>query len=272
MDAERVTRSTNKRLLRCPQCALSPRFRSECVSAKRRKTKVSAGHTLASTVATRRPTAARQGHSVQKTIACSRFAVRVQRHVVSAKMDGSPPATPRAERVTESSAVPADESAMDVAADVSISDDEATGKGAAGGETMQGVVEAEEQREKRQETHAEGKRGEGEEEEEEPMCRYCLGGADEEDGTLISPCMCKGGQKYVHLSCLRRWQRMVLVSQPTHPSFYERDERQYTCNVCKSEFTCAPPTRQELMQSFTGAVVLPSHIILHRSGATLAVL
>ena len=171
-----------------------------------------------------------------------------------------------------------------------------------------------------------GEEGEEEEEdveEEERICRYCLGGPDEEDGTLISPCKCAGGQKYVHLSCLRRWQRMVLVSQPTHPAYYEREERQLVsacftfnnprealvvrpgtsssmmhatheqtlltmlsivitsvqllqlvqvllighcmislvhlvhyhrsiCNVCKSAFQTPPPTRQQLMQSFTG--------------------
>ena len=89
-----------------------------------------------------------------------------------------------------------------------------------------------------------------EEEEEEPMCRYCFEG--EEEGPLISPCACKGGQRWVHLSCLRRWQRMVLVSQPTHPAFYKDDIRHHECNVCKAPFTCAPPTRHELMQSFTG--------------------
>lgn len=83
------------------------------------------------------------------------------------------------------------------------------------------------------------------EDEDEKMCRYCFGG--EEDGDLISPCKCAGGQKWVHLSCLRRWQRMVLVSQPTHPAFYEDDVRHHKCNVCLSEFTCAPPTRHELM-------------------------
>ena len=62
----------------------------------------------------------------------------------------------------------------------------------------------------------------------------------------------KGDQKFVHLSCLRRWQRSVLVSQPTHPAFYERDPRHYKCNVCKGTFTCEPPTRLELMSSFTG--------------------
>ena len=88
------------------------------------------------------------------------------------------------------------------------------------------------------------------EEEDEPCCRYCFEG--EEGGPLISPCDCAGGQKWVHLACLRRWQRMVLVSQPTHPAFYERDPRHYKCNVCNGDFTCAPPTRHELMASFTG--------------------
>ena len=88
------------------------------------------------------------------------------------------------------------------------------------------------------------------EEEDEKLCRYCFEGT--EAGELISPCACKGGQKYVHLECLRRWQRMVLVSQPTHPAFYSKDPRHHECNVCKSKFTCAPPTRHELMASFTG--------------------
>ena len=86
---------------------------------------------------------------------------------------------------------------------------------------------------------------------EEKICRYCFGDENEEGG-LISPCECKGGQKYVHLSCLRRWQRMVLVSQSTHPAFQTDDERHYICNVCKGRYTCAPPSRGELMASFTG--------------------
>lgn len=46
---------------------------------------------------------------------------------------------------------------------------------------------------------------------------------------------------------------MVLVSQPTHPAFHDSDIRQQKCNVCNADFTCPPPTRHELMQSFTGA-------------------
>eukprot|EP00756_Hemistasia_phaeocysticola_P010324 Hpha_TRINITY_DN15008_c2_g21::TRINITY_DN15008_c2_g21_i1::g.123942::m.123942 len=90
--------------------------------------------------------------------------------------------------------------------------------------------------------------------EDERLCRYCFCPEDkeEEGGELVRPCTCKGGQEYCHLSCLRRWQRSVLVTQPTHPAFYERDERQHVCNVCKTEFSVPPPSRAELMTGFTG--------------------
>lgn len=86
---------------------------------------------------------------------------------------------------------------------------------------------------------------------EEHICRYCFD--DESAGELISPCECKGDQKYVHVECLHRWQRMILVQQPTHPTFYKGDDqRHHVCSVCKSVFTCPPPTRHDLMSSFTG--------------------
>lgn len=103
------------------------------------------------------------------------------------------------------------------------------------------------------------------EEEEEKLCRFCFDGEEGDEEVLITPCHCKGGQKYIHLSCLRRWQRMVLVSQPTHPDFWEDDVRHSKCNVCQATFTCAPPTRQELMLGFTGpeiaALINPGCII-----------
>ena len=95
----------------------------------------------------------------------------------------------------------------------------------------------------------------GDAQDEERICRFCFEDeTDRPDERLIAPCACKGGQKYVHLSCLRRWQRMVVVDQPTHPAMVEHknDIRHLKCNVCQSEFTCAPPARHELMATFTG--------------------
>lgn len=85
----------------------------------------------------------------------------------------------------------------------------------------------------------------------EDICRICFDGPEE--GELVSPCSCTGGQRYVHMDCLRRWQRMALVNQPTHPAFYDRNQLHQKCGICQVSFTVAPPSRHELMQSFTGA-------------------
>jgi hypothetical protein len=49
---------------------------------------------------------------------------------------------------------------------------------------------------------------------DERQCRICLGGADEEDtlGRLISPCLCKGSMKYVHIE----WYIFLLVFGRIH--------------------------------------------------------
>ena len=80
---------------------------------------------------------------------------------------------------------------------------------------------------------------------EDEMCRYCFEGS--EAGELISPCRCTGGQKYVHLACLRRWQRMVLVSQPTHPDMQRDDVRHHKCNVCTSAQILQSPLYSDLI-------------------------
>jgi len=89
--------------------------------------------------------------------------------------------------------------------------------------------------------------------EEEKMCRYCLSTGG---GELIAPCQCRGGQKWVHLECLRAWQRMVLVNQSTHPYFYEKEHRQEICNVCKTKFTVPPPDYHEMVSGLAGEDVV----------------
>lgn len=87
------------------------------------------------------------------------------------------------------------------------------------------------------------------EEVDERICRYCFEGEDE--GELVSPCRCSGGQKWVHLSCLRRWQRGVLSALPSYPGLIA-ENRQRVCNICNSAFTVPPPTHMELLILYTG--------------------
>lgn len=89
-----------------------------------------------------------------------------------------------------------------------------------------------------------------------PTCRICFLGADEDGdeslGQLVSPCKCQGSQSYVHLSCLRRWQRSVQLSGSNHPDETAKEDRHLVCNVCKAEFNLPPQDRTSMMSDLSG--------------------
>ena len=71
-----------------------------------------------------------------------------------------------------------------------------------------------------------------------PCCRFCF----EERGDLVSPCACAGTAGYVHVECLRRWQKVSLQSHGTEES---------ACRVCGETFTLPKaPALQRLGQWF----------------------
>ncbi len=68
-------------------------------------------------------------------------------------------------------------------------------------------------------------------EEEEKVCRICL----EEDSpeTMIAPCLCKGGSKWVHRECLDEWRTN------------ERDRAFSKCTECLFEYHLQPVYQDE---------------------------
>jgi erythromycin esterase-like protein/ubiquitin-protein ligase len=62
------------------------------------------------------------------------------------------------------------------------------------------------------------------------VCRFCFSS----EGVLIAPCMCKGSNEFLHLECLRAWQRQVVLSQPTHPKYTTNIDE--VCGVCCEPF------------------------------------
>ena len=82
----------------------------------------------------------------------------------------------------------------------------------------------------------------------ESVCRFCF----TSEGELISPCMCKGSNEWVHLECLRKWQKEVLLTQPTHPKYQTHIDR--ICNICLEPFTGVgiPPSRHEQVRTLHG--------------------
>ena len=85
---------------------------------------------------------------------------------------------------------------------------------------------------------------------DDKICRYCLSN----EGELISPCQCKGTNKWVHLDCLKKWQKTSLLSQSTHPKYQTHIEK--ICNVCKTEFNFKTVSRNELMIEYNSNEIL----------------
>ncbi|KAJ6759524.1 RING/FYVE/PHD ZINC FINGER SUPERFAMILY PROTEIN, partial [Salix koriyanagi] len=57
-----------------------------------------------------------------------------------------------------------------------------------------------------------------------PCCRICLETDCEPGDELISPCMCKGTQQFVHRSCLDHWRSVKEGFAFSH------------CTTCKAQF------------------------------------
>ena len=83
---------------------------------------------------------------------------------------------------------------------------------------------------------------------EEDKCRFCFSS----EGDLISPCMCRGSNEWVHLTCLREWQKNVLLTQSTHPKYQTSIDR--ICNVCLEPFSGKgiPQSRREGILKYLG--------------------
>ncbi|GJJ72254.1 hypothetical protein EMPS_04611 [Entomortierella parvispora] len=66
---------------------------------------------------------------------------------------------------------------------------------------------------------------------EEKRCRICLDVDNETElGRLISPCLCKGSSRYIHLNCLQRWREL----SPRKESFYR-------CDTCHYHYSFSRP-------------------------------
>lgn len=79
-------------------------------------------------------------------------------------------------------------------------------------------------------------------------CRYCL----VDSGELVAPCECRGSSQWVHLACLRQWQKSVLLTQSTHPRYQTRIDE--ICNVCEQPFRdeYKPKSRRDALLEYTG--------------------
>ena len=76
--------------------------------------------------------------------------------------------------------------------------------------------------------------------------------------------MCRGTNEWVHLECLRTWQKSVVLEQHTHPKYQTKIDQ--VCNVCLEPFTGIgeAPSRHEQIVAYTGAELAARVRILGR--------
>jgi len=71
------------------------------------------------------------------------------------------------------------------------------------------------------------------------FCRVCWEETNPKNSdpldNLVQPCLCRGSQANIHLSCLRAWQRAVMENAMT-----VGDERAFRCGVCKATYAIPP--------------------------------
>ena len=66
---------------------------------------------------------------------------------------------------------------------------------------------------------------------DEKVCRICL--SEEEPGNpIISPCMCTGSVKYIHLGCIKEWLHGKMHKKET-PFVNSYIWRGLECEICK---------------------------------------
>lgn len=64
-------------------------------------------------------------------------------------------------------------------------------------------------------------------------CRICLSKSTNDDNPLISPCLCSGSVKYLHLNCLKQWLKSkVDIKNYDYITMITYDEGQ--CELCKA--------------------------------------
>ena len=80
------------------------------------------------------------------------------------------------------------------------------------------------------------------------ICRFCLASeeGDSED-LLCGICDCSGTQAFVHLACLRSWQRSCILS-----SSARRDQDANICPVCKATYSVEPLSRIDILEERVG--------------------
>lgn len=81
-----------------------------------------------------------------------------------------------------------------------------------------------------------------------PCCRICLQTEESDANPLISPCLCSGTMKYLHVECLQKWLKNKTIfreNETTLTTLWKGLE----CDICKKPLNCKTKKRK-IIKSF----------------------
>ena len=70
-----------------------------------------------------------------------------------------------------------------------------------------------------------------------PVCRICFEPGEDNHNVLLSPCICSGSLRYIHVECLRRWLDGQLQVKQFENGGGSYLIRTITCEICKSVYS-----------------------------------
>lgn len=77
----------------------------------------------------------------------------------------------------------------------------------------------------------------------EKECRICFDTQEEPHNRLITPCLCRGSQKYIHEVCLHQWRY-------SDPKFFD------ACPTCKFKYMSEIPWYIEFLSTSTAHTII----------------
>ncbi|CAG9326895.1 unnamed protein product [Blepharisma stoltei] len=95
----------------------------------------------------------------------------------------------------------------------------------------------------------------------ENVCRICLCDTNEPNNPLISPCMCSGTMKYIHVLCLQKWISSKLSTKEGENSVIYC-WKSMDCELCKQPFPTKVKSGRKTYEIFIAEGITTPYIVL----------
>lgn len=71
------------------------------------------------------------------------------------------------------------------------------------------------------------------------FCVICMSESNYDNNPLLTLCKCKGGMRYTHFICLRKWMETKITKKVNDKNnVFSYHVKSFMCNICKTPYPC----------------------------------